>query len=80
MTNGTRKIKSPTSITENCHIPNEAEAVEAMAAGKIDCMNQNSYKGARVLQKTNPEIIQSGHPGGRRFPSSRATTNRRITT
>ena len=44
-------------------IPNEMDAVEAMRAGKIDCMNQISYKGARALQKTNPEIIQIRTPG-----------------
>jgi len=30
------------------------DAVEAMRAGKIDCMNQISYKGARALQKNQP--------------------------
>jgi peptide/nickel transport system substrate-binding protein len=44
-------------------IPNESEAIEAMRAGKIDCMNQISYKGAQALQKTNPEIIQIATPG-----------------
>jgi peptide/nickel transport system substrate-binding protein len=44
-------------------IPSEEEAVAAMAAGKIDCMNQVSYKGARTLAKTNPEIIQIATPG-----------------
>jgi peptide/nickel transport system substrate-binding protein len=34
-----------------------------MRAGKIDCMNQISYKGAQALQKTNPEIIQIATPG-----------------
>jgi peptide/nickel transport system substrate-binding protein len=44
-------------------IPDEAAAVTAMAAGKIDCMNQVSYKGARQLKQTNPEIIQIATPG-----------------
>jgi len=44
-------------------IPNESDAIEAMGAGKIDCMNQISYKGAQALQKTNPEIIQIATPG-----------------
>ena len=44
-------------------IPNETDAIEAMRAGKIDCMNQISYRGARVLQKINPEIIQIATPG-----------------
>ena len=44
-------------------IPNESDAMEAMRAGKIDCMNQISYRGAQALQKTNPEIIQIATPG-----------------
>jgi peptide/nickel transport system substrate-binding protein len=39
-------------------IPDEAEAIDAMRAGKIDVMNNISYKQAQSLTKTNPEIIQ----------------------
>ena len=39
-------------------IPDEAEAVEVMRAGKIDVMNNISFKQAQALKKTNPEILQ----------------------
>jgi peptide/nickel transport system substrate-binding protein len=39
-------------------IPDEDEAVEVMRAGKIDVMNQISFKQAQKLRKTNPEIVQ----------------------
>jgi peptide/nickel transport system substrate-binding protein len=41
----------------------ENEAIEAMRQGKIDVMNQISFKGAQAIAKTNPEIIQIATPG-----------------
>ena len=45
-------------------IPDEAEAIEAMRAGKIDVMNQVSLKAAQALSKTNPEILQIPNTNG----------------
>ena len=39
-------------------IPDEAAALEAMRAGKIDAIDQISYAQAQAMKKTNPEILQ----------------------
>ncbi len=39
-------------------IPDEAAAIEAMRAGKIDAIHQVSAVNARALGKTDPEILQ----------------------
>ena len=39
-------------------IPDEAAALEAMRAGKIDAIDQISYSQAQSIKKTNPEILQ----------------------
>ena len=39
-------------------IPDEAAAVEAMRAGKIDALDQISLEQAQSIKKTNPEILQ----------------------
>ena len=39
-------------------IPDEAAALEAMRAGKIDAMDGVTFEQAQSIQKTNPEILQ----------------------
>jgi peptide/nickel transport system substrate-binding protein len=39
-------------------IPDEAAALEAMRAGKIDAIDQISFAQAQAMKKTNPEILQ----------------------
>ena len=43
-------------------IPDEAKAIEALRAGKIDIVDQISPVQAQAMQKTNPEILQITHP------------------
>ena len=43
-------------------ITDENEALEAMRTGKVDVMNGVSYEQARVIEKTNPEILQISNP------------------
>ena len=44
-------------------IPDDATALAAMRAGKIDIMIGVSYKQAQEMRKTNPEILQIPNPG-----------------
>ena len=43
-------------------IPDEAKAIEALRAGKIDIVDQISPVQALAVRKTNPEILQITHP------------------
>jgi len=43
-------------------IPDEAQAIEAMRAGKIDIIDHISPLQAYALTKTNPEILMMTHP------------------
>jgi peptide/nickel transport system substrate-binding protein len=45
-------------------IPDEAEAIEAMRAGKVDVMSNISFGQALAIKKTNPEIVQIRNTGG----------------
>jgi peptide/nickel transport system substrate-binding protein len=48
-------------------IPDEAEAIAAMRAGKIDIIDHISPVQAYALQKTNPEIAIMTHPDSNAF-------------
>jgi len=45
-------------------IPDDDSALEAMRNRKIDIMDEVSYKQAKAIQKTNPEILQISIPTG----------------
>jgi peptide/nickel transport system substrate-binding protein len=45
-------------------ITDEAEALEAMRAGRLDAMDSVSFKQAQAMKKTNPEILQIPSPSG----------------
>ena len=43
-------------------IPDKTEAIEALRAGKIDVLDEISFKQAQEIRKTNPELLQITSP------------------
>jgi peptide/nickel transport system substrate-binding protein len=48
-------------------IPDEAEAVDAMRAGKLDIIDHISPMQVQAITRTNPEILQFTHPDSNAF-------------